>query len=603
MATDIGKAYVQIIPSAQGIKANLEKTLTPGSDIAGKKAGKSFGSNLLGMLGKLGIGVAVGKILKDGLDQGGALQQSLGGIETLFKGSSDKMKQYATQAYKTSGLSANAYMENVTSFSASLIQSLGGNTSKAADVADMAMRDMSDNMNKMGTPMEAIQNAYQGFAKQNYTMLDNLKLGYGGTKTEMQRLLADATKLTGQKYDINNLSDVYEAIHAIQGEIGITGTTAKEAQSTLTGSFGMIKGAFQDLLGDMALGGGRADETIANLTTSVVAFRQNMVPMLINVLTKIPTGLITALAQLAPQLGEQIPIILTQLLTAITEALPMILTGGVQIIQGLMMGLIQGLPTLIAVLPTLITSIVTALFACKGQLMIAGIQIFTALIGALPTILDTIVNALPTLITGIINFMASNAAMFLKVGLTLFTTLVPAIIRAVPTIVGAIPAIIKGIVKALVGAGPQLMQAGKDMLKGLVNGIKNGSGEVFTAIKDLGNQMVSKFKEKFKIHSPSKVFADEIGRWIPEGIGRGIMSNTGGMKTAMNQAMDDLINSADTAFNFSPKLKLNGSAFADRSGQAQAVQQTINIYQPVKTPGETARVLRQEAVKFGLAGA
>ena len=602
MATDIGKAYVQIIPSAQGIKANLEKTLTPGADIAGKKAGGSFGSNLLGMLGKLGIGVAVGKILKDGLDQGGALQQSLGGIETLFKGSSDKMKQYATQAYKTSGLSANAYMENVTSFSASLIQSLGGNTSKAADVADMAMRDMSDNMNKMGTPMEAIQNAYQGFAKQNYTMLDNLKLGYGGTKTEMQRLLADATKLTGQKYDINNLSDVYEAIHAIQGEIGITGTTAKEAQSTLTGSFGMIKGAFQDLLGDMSIGGGRADETIANLTTSVVAFGQNMVPMLINVLTKIPTGLITALAQLAPQLGEQIPIILTQLLTAITEALPLILTGGVQIIQGLMMGLIQGLPTLIAVLPTLITSIVTALFACKGQLMIAGIQIFTALIGALPTILDTIVNALPTLITGIINFMASNASMFLKVGLTLFTTLVPAIIRAVPTIVGAIPAIIKGIVKALVGAGPQLMQAGKDMLRGLINGIKNGSGEVFTAIKDLGGQMVSKFKEKFKIHSPSKVFADEIGRWIPEGIGQGIMSNTRGMKTAMTQAMNDLMSSADASFNFSPRLTLNGSAFADRTGQAQAVSQTINIYQPVKTPGETARVLRQEAVKFGLAG-
>lgn len=199
MATDIGKAYVQIIPSAQGIKANLEKTLTPGADIAGKKAGGSFGSNLLGMLGKLGIGVAVGKILKDGLDQGGALQQSLGGIETLFKGSSDKMKQYATQAYKTSGLSANAYMENVTSFSASLIQSLGGNTSKAADVADMAMRDMSDNMNKMGTPMEAIQNAYQGFAKQNYTMLDNLKLGRhnrlaqfkprenGGTLNELRR--------------------------------------------------------------------------------------------------------------------------------------------------------------------------------------------------------------------------------------------------------------------------------------------------------------------------------------------------------------------------------------------------------------------------------
>ena len=249
MATELGTAYVQIVPSMQGISGSLSKALGSEANSAGDEAGTNFMGSFKAKALALVAGLGIGKLLKDSISasisEGAALQQSLGGVETLFKSSADTVKNYANEAYRTTGLSANKYMESVTGFSASLLQSLGGDTDKAAEVANMALVDMSDNANKMGSSMESIQFAYQGFAKQNYTMLDNLKLGYGGTKQEMQRLLADAEKLTGVKYDLNNLSDVYSAIHAIQENLDITGTTAKEAASTFTGSFESMKAAAQ----------------------------------------------------------------------------------------------------------------------------------------------------------------------------------------------------------------------------------------------------------------------------------------------------------------------------------------------------------------------
>lgn len=238
------------------------------------------------------------------ISEGANLQQSLGGVETLFKGSADKVKKYADEAYKTSGLSANAYMENVTSFSASLLQSVGGDTEKAADVANMAMIDMSDNANKMGTNMQDIQNAYQGFAKQNYTMLDNLKLGYGGTKEEMQRLLADAEKLTGVKYDINNLSDVYNAIHAIQENLDITGTTAKEAAETLSGSFAAMKASLSNVLGKMALGQDIKPSLNQLAETTATFLFGNFIPMVGNILKTLPEAFVTFIKASIPYVKE-----------------------------------------------------------------------------------------------------------------------------------------------------------------------------------------------------------------------------------------------------------------------------------------------------------
>ena len=297
MATELGQAYVQIMPSAKGISGSIQSALAPEATAAGNSAGSSIGSSLVKAATGIIAAAGIGKAFSAAINEGAALQQSLGGIETLFKGSADKVKAYANEAYRTTGLSANTYMENVTGFSASMLQSLGGDTNKAAEIANMAMVDMSDNANKMGTSMDRIQDAYQGFAKQNYTMLDNLKLGYGGTKTEMERLLADATKLTGVKYDINNLSDVYQAIHAIQGKLDITGTTAKEAATTFSGSFASMKAAAQNVLGKLALG----EDIMPSLkalaeTTSTFLFK-NFIPMVGNILRGLPTVIGTVLKE------------------------------------------------------------------------------------------------------------------------------------------------------------------------------------------------------------------------------------------------------------------------------------------------------------------
>ena len=302
MATEIAQAYVQLIPSARGITGKIQSILDPEASAAGQSAGQSLGSSLVSVMTKVIAAAGIGKAFSAAISEGAALQQSLGGIETLFKGSADKVKGYANEAYKTTGLSANAYMENVTGFSASLLQSLGGDTNKAAETANMAMIDMSDNANKMGTSMESIQLAYQGFAKQNYTMLDNLKLGYGGTKQEMQRLLADAEKLTGVKYDINNLSDVYSAIHAIQENLDITGTTAREAATTFTGSFESMKAAAQNVLGKLALGEDILPSLHALLKTTSTFLFDNFLPMVGNISSGLGLVLTEGISQIASQL-------------------------------------------------------------------------------------------------------------------------------------------------------------------------------------------------------------------------------------------------------------------------------------------------------------
>ena len=298
--SELGKAYVQIIPSAKGIKGMIEKQLGAEVASAGDKLGESLGSKIKSLAIKAIAAAGIGKAISASIYQGGELEQSLGGVETLFKESADKVKAYAKEAYKTTGVSANEYMQNVTSFAASLVSSLGGDTDKASKIANQAMIDMGDNANKMGTNMQDIQNAYQGFSKQNYTMLDNLKLGYGGTKKEMERLLADATKLTGVKYDIDNLGDVHQAIHVIQQELGITGTTAKEASETLQGSFSAMKASFVDVLGNLALGENIKPSLINLAETTETFLVGNLIPMLARVLKGIPVVIENGIKEFGP---------------------------------------------------------------------------------------------------------------------------------------------------------------------------------------------------------------------------------------------------------------------------------------------------------------
>jgi len=373
LATELGKAYVQIIPSAKGISGMIQKEMGGEVASAGVSAGESLGSKMVGALKAVVVAAGIGKAIGAALSEGAALQQSLGGIETLFKDSADKVKGFANEAYRTTGLSANAYMENVTGFSASLLQSLGGDTNKAAETANMAMIDMSDNANKMGTSMESIQMAYQGFAKQNYTMLDNLKLGYGGTKQEMQRLLADAEKLTGVKYDINNLSDVYSAIHAIQENLDITGTTAKEAASTFSGSFESMKAAAQNVLGKLALGEDIQPALDALLESTKTFLVNNLAPMIGNILKQLPKLLLGTLKGVFTSMfGEGIGSALTGILTTLAGAF-----AGFKIFS-VVSGLLSGLTGIIATVKTAVMGFFAILSANPIGIVITAIGALVA---------------------------------------------------------------------------------------------------------------------------------------------------------------------------------------------------------------------------------
>ena len=373
MATELGKAYVQIIPSAKGISGMIQKEMGGEVASAGVSAGESLGSKMMGAVSGVIAAAGIGQAIGASINEGAALQQSLGGIETLFKGSADKVKGFANEAYKTTGLSANAYMENVTGFSASLLQSLGGDTDKAAETANMAMIDMSDNANKMGTSMESIQLAYQGFAKQNYTMLDNLKLGYGGTKQEMQRLLSDAEKLTGVKYDMNNLSDVYSAIHAIQENLDITGTTAREAATTFTGSFESMKAAAQNVLGKLSLGEDIQPALQALMETTSTFLFGNLIPMIGNILKQIPNLILGGIKGVFSGIfGEGLGSIMGGIVTALGSAFLAFKAFSA------VSGLLSGIPAVLTTIKTAVTGLFTAMSANPIGIAIAAIAALTA---------------------------------------------------------------------------------------------------------------------------------------------------------------------------------------------------------------------------------
>ncbi|MDS6037697.1 PblA [Streptococcus pneumoniae] len=373
MATELGKAYVQIIPSAKGISGMIQKEMGGEVASAGVSAGESLGSKMMGAVSGVIAAAGIGKAIGASINEGAALQQSLGGVETLFKDSADKVKGFANEAYKTTGLSANAYMENVTGFSASLLQSLGGDTDKAAETANMAMIDMSDNANKMGTSMESIQLAYQGFAKQNYTMLDNLKLGYGGTKQEMQRLLADAEKLTGVKYDINNLSDVYSAIHTIQENLDITGTTAREAATTFTGSFESMKSAAQNVLGKLSLGEDIQPALQALMETASTFLFGNLIPMIGNILKQIPILILGGIKGVFSGIfGEGLGSIMGSIVTALGSAFLAFKAFST------VSGLLSGIPAVLTTIKTAVTGLFTVMSANPIGIAIAAIAGLTA---------------------------------------------------------------------------------------------------------------------------------------------------------------------------------------------------------------------------------
>nr|DAT32168.1 MAG TPA: tail tape measure protein [Caudoviricetes sp.] len=442
-------------------------------------------------------------------------EQLIGGVDTLFKESSAQVQQYANEAYKTAGLSANQYMETVTSFSASLLQSMGGDTQAAAEKANRAITDMSDNANKMGTDMTSIQNAYQGFAKQNYTMLDNLKLGYGGTKQEMERLLADAEKFSGIKYDISSYADIVDAIHVVQTEMGITGTTAKEAATTIQGSSAAMKSAWSNLLTGMSNENLNLDKLVQNVIDSVNTFADNLIPRLQIMLPRFAEGLNKLVTGLIPYVGP---------------ALELLLPSLVQGIGGLVSGIVQALPAAVEAITAVIPMLVEQLTILLPQIISAGVEIIAALASGigenLPTLIPAVVDAIITITEGLLDHidLLIIAAGQLIVGLA------KGLIEAIPRLIERLPEIISAIVNGLLKGLAAIGEVGLELVKGLFNGISNAAKWLYEKVKGWASSVVGWIKDFFGIHSPSKVFADEVGKFIPPGI-------TLGVEQAMPRAM------------------------------------------------------------------
>ncbi len=445
-------------------------------------------------------------------------EQLIGGVDTLFKESSAQVQQYANEAYKTAGLSANEYMETVTSFSASLLQSLGGDTAAAAQKADQAITDMSDNANKLGTDMSSIQDAYQGFAKQNYTMLDNLKLGYGGTKQEMERLLADAEKFSGIKYDISSYADIVDAIHVVQTEMGITGTTAKEAATTIQGSANAMKSAWSNLLTGMSNENLNLDTLVQNVIGSVNTFADNLIPRLQIMLPRFADGLTQLISGIVPYVGP-----------ALETLLPALVQG----IGGLASGIVQALPAVVGAISDVVPMLVQQIMVLLPEIIDAGVQIVMALSAGignnLPTLIPATVDAIITIAEGLIDHIDE---LIIAAG-QLIAGLAQGLIEAIPRLIGRLPEIIGAIVKGLLKGLAAIGEVGSQLVHGLFSGISNAAAWLYDKLRGWVSDVLGWVKSLFGINSPSKVFADEIGRFIPPGI-------TVGVEKAMPSALRDM---------------------------------------------------------------
>ena len=614
----IASAYVQILPSTKGIKSQLTSEFNTIGTSAGEGMGKNLSTSLMGSLSggaMIAAGAAIGAALIKGasasISEAGDLQQSLGGIETLFKENADKVVQNASEAWKTAGLSANEYMENVTGFSASLLQSLGGDTRKAAEIADMAIIDMSDNANKMGTDISMLQNAYQGFARQQYQMLDNLKLGYGGTRGEMERLLADASKISGIRYDISNLSDVYSAIHIIQQELDITGTTAEEAASTLSGSFKAVESAFKNLMGVMA---GTNNVDFSSMFDNLLEawhnfFKGNLSPLIQNFFKNIPNilsgilkdGFQRSLKEVGSEIGKiasaivtglvgglmklqySMPLIMAQILSGLAESLPDIISD----LGDMFADIAQYLPQLAVVfvqqIPKIIASVISALIQCIPALIGAVGDVIAAIIQAIPPMLSGLADAFASLgsqvatalapvreqiISAFAPAISQVTTMFAPIGDAIksaFETLLPSIqnlFNSIGTFATACAGLLQTIFAPVENMLGTIFEAAAEKIKSAFSGLS-------TYMRQIGQQMLQAFRQV------AAQFAD-IGRQIVENIKEGMMAAWNNLISTIKNWIDQiasLFNGLTNTVNNATTL-INGSMSATQI-RASALSKSV----------------------------
>jgi len=497
------------------------------------------------------VAAAITKIMKDAIQSYASYEQNVGGVETLFGKSADKVIKNAQKAYKTAGVSANQYMEGVTSFAASLLQSTAGNTDKAADIADMAFRDMADNANKFGTSMDSIQHAYQGFAKQNYTMLDNLKLGYGGTKTEMERLLKDAQKITGVKYDIKNLADVYTAINVIQQKLGVTGTTAKEAEETITGSAASMKAAFDNFLN----GSGGVED----LSKSISTFLKNV----LNALKKLAPGIIKGLVDLFKTL-------VPELASMVGELLPIIVDGAKQLIQGLIEFINNDSEQFINMAIDVLMNLVNFILQNLPLLLEASIKMIAELARGLAKAAPDLIPAIVDCLILMVDTLIDNLDLLIDAALELILALTEGIFKALPRLIERLPELIIKLVDKLIKEAPKMILAaaeliaklgeglweglksitdiGVKLVEGLWEGIKSMGDWLWDKLKGFGEGILDFLGGIFGIASPSKEMRWQ-GEMLGEGLALGIEDTIGDVEKAMSNLSNKVEASVNPVIN------------------------------------------------------
>lgn len=573
---NLDKSSEKALKLGDVIKANL---ISEGIVAGIKGLGKAIGA----------VGSAFINVGKQAVQSYAQYEQLVGGVDTLFGESSKKVQEYASNAFKTSGMSANEYMETVTSFSASLISSLDGDTAKASEVANRAIIDMSDNANKMGTDISMIQNAYQGFAKQNYTMLDNLKLGYGGTKEEMARLISEASQMTDVQKELGitvadgdmSFANIANAISVVQKNMGLMGTTASEASGTISGSTGSMKSAWQNLVTGIADDNANFEVLVDNLVTSIVGkdgeggFINNMLPRVQQALDGIVTMVVSLTDTLLPQIVVIGTDLILNLVNSINENLPALLDSAVVILDTLINGIFTLLPALMPVAISLIETLVTAILGNLPMILEAGIQMLVALTegvaSMLPDLIPLAINAVLNLVDTLIN----NIDLIIDAGIELIIGLADGLIAALPMFIEKAPVLISQLSTALtnqmpkliamgvqlsiqlafglIKAIPSLISAGGQMLAGLFEGLLNPTA-IWNAVKGLFNGIVGGIKSIFGIRSPSTVFRDEVGKNLALGLGEGFSDTMGDVTAEMQGAIP-------TAFDTSVKMNTSSSAY------------------------------------------
>ena len=637
---------------AGALKGGADTAWNAISSMSGKAVGALKGVATVGLAG---VGTAVAALAgvgKSSLDAYASWQQAVGGVETLFKDASATVQKHAADAYRTAGISANQYMEQVTSFSASLISSLGGDTAKAAELGDIAMVDMSDNANKMGTDIESIQQTYQSLARGNYAMLDNLKLGYGGTKSEMERLIQDANKVkqaNGEMGDlsIDKFSDVVQAIHIMQQQMGITGTTTDEAAKTIEGSVGMMKAAWQNWLAELGKDNADINGLTKQLVDSVGTVIQNVGPRIAQIIT----GITAALPQLFSSLGSTLPALVMQILPPVLGALgqlgTMLLTSATtwvstslpQLLAQFQSWVTSSLPSFLQTGLTMITNLLQGIVQALPQIASTAVIVLTTLLDGLsaqlPQLIPIGVNAVINLVQGILN----NLPQIIDSGLKLILGLAQGLIKAMPDLVGTVPILIGQLVGGIINRLPQILQAGVQLLGALANGfissvprligsipgmvgqimhgftsvnwgsvglniitgiatgIAGAAGRLVTAAVNAATNALNWVKRKLGIHSPSRVFRDQVGEMIGEGMAVGIDESASKVRKAAGR-LTGILPSQDASYSVgvaNASRGVNAAAYGN-GGSVTNITQTFNYPAIAPTSISTQQKLQTAAM-------